>query len=234
MLDLRNCKPGDKLRRRDGGEAWSEPAMIFRGYSGATNGAIETQAGTLLVPISYDVANPGRLVSACIRSTDGGLTWTTSDAVDIGGQGDHGGALEPTVVELQDGRIWLIIRTDLGRFFEAFSTDQGQTWSTPEPTALASPHSPGYILRLASGRLAFAWNNTMATSKDRRTMSIAISKDDGQTWATPVDLATAEQLSYPYICEVIPGRLIVACQQVHPSWQQVTPVLMAVSEADLL
>ena len=77
---------------------------------------------------------------------------------EAGGYGDHAGALEPTVVELKDGRIWMMIRTNKGQFYQAFSNDHALTWTRANPTGILSPNAPGFVTRLQSGRLAFVWN----------------------------------------------------------------------------
>ena len=219
---------------KDDGQTWTDGQMLFRGYTGATNGAIETSKGRLVVPFSYVVPNPGRLVSACVVSADGGKTWTLSSGIDLGGHGDHAGAIEPAVVELEDGRIWMLIRTTKGSFWQSFSTDNGLTWGTPTPTSIQSPSAPCHITRLGSGRLALVWNNTMATTKGRDTLSMALSDDDGKTWTVPLECVRSGQLSYPHILEAAPGQLLVGCNHVMGGWRRVTPVVFRIAEQTLL
>ena len=221
-------------RSADNGETWTDKQIIFRGYTGSSNGAIETSKGHLIVPFSYVVPKPGRLVSACCVSADGGKTWTLSSSLDIGGHGDHAGALEPAVVELKDGRIWMLIRTSKGCFLESFSSDNGLTWTKPKRTPIKSPSAPGHITRLASGRLAFSWNNTMATTKGRDTLSVALSDDEGNTWTKPMECVRSGQVSYPNITEVAPGMLLITCQHIMRGWGKGWPVAFRVSEKALL
>jgi len=167
-------------------------------------------------------------------SADGGKHWKLSTNIDLGGHGDHAGAIEPTVVQLKDGRIWMLIRTTKGRLLESFSTDNGMTWGKATPTPIGSPSAPAYITRLKSGRLALVWNNTMATTRGRDTLSMALSEDDGKSWTKPVECVRSVQLSYPFILEHEPGRLLVGCNHVMPGWKRVAPVLFRVSEQLLL
>lgn len=201
-------------RSRDGGKTWSAPQMIFEGYTGSTNGAEETSDGHLVVPFSYYVANPGRLVSASVTSADGGQTWQKSNALDIGGAGDHEGALEPCVLELKDKRLWMLIRTSRRFFWESFSTDHGLTWSEAKPTSLDSSHSPGHVIRLKDGRLALAWNPTL---NQRRELTLALSNDDGKTWGDPM-VVVRGSATYPYILEPQPGELWVGYMDCHNGW----------------
>ena len=229
------------VRSLDEGETWGDSQMIFRGYTGAINDAKLSSSGHLIVPFSYVVPKPGRLVSACVVSADNGQSWQLGEGIDIGQQGDHAGALEPVIVELRDGRIWMLIRTDLGHFLQAFSEDNGFTWSEPTPTQIVSPSAPCHIIRLTSGRLAIIWNNFGETSTEvrRSALSMALSEDDGESWTEPVVCVRAledeyPQVSYPYLCEMSPGELLVGCNHVMSSWSRVQPVLFRISEDTLL
>jgi len=223
----------------DEGETWTDHKIVFRGYTGATNGAIETREGLLLVPFSYDVTNPGRLVSAVAISCDGGESWQLGQCIDIGGHGDHAGALEPAVIELRDGRIRMLIRTTLGHFLQAFSEDGGFSWSEPQPSVFRSPSSPCHITRLASGNMAIIWNNTMDTTQSRTALHMAVSEDDGQSWTEPVECVRAleeeyPQVSYPFIYEQRPGEMLVRFNHVLGGWSNVKGKMFRISEAVLL
>lgn len=137
-------------------------------------------------------------------SDDDGLTWKRSNTVtspDHKGGGFHKGirwnhgAVEPTVIELNDGRLWMIMRTSQDRHYEAFSTDGGLTWSESQPSRFYGTITMPTLGRLADGRLIFFWCNTtplpeMATANgvwddvftNRDVTHVAISDDDGKTW----------------------------------------------------
>ena len=190
------------IRSYDDGITWVDRNCIFEGYCGATRGAIQVATGEIVVPISYVVRNPGRYLSACLVTRDRGETWKLDGSVDIGQCGDHAGAVEPSVVELRDGRLWMLIRTNLGYFMDSYSSDLGRYLVV----AGCTPLSPVRVLRaacsdLSSGRIALAWNNTMdrAASVEadadkefsgnsidmnlRDALSIAFSDDEGDTWS---------------------------------------------------
>ncbi len=202
------------VRSRDGGQRWTAPQMIFEGYTGSTNGAEETHDGRLVVPFSHYVANPGRLVSRAVVSGDAGATWKLSNALDIGGAGDHEGALEPCVIELKDKRLWMLIRTSRRFFWESFSSDGGITWSEAQATQIDSSHSPGHVIRLVDGRLAMAWN---PTSGNRRQLHLALSEDEGRTWSKSL-VAVQGSATYPYVLEARPGELWVGYMDCHKGW----------------
>src|SRR3546814_5276299 len=66
--------------------------------------------------------------------------------------------MEATIAELNDGRLWMLIRTNYGRFWESFSDDRGRSWRVLMPSDIDASTAPGQLARLASGRLALAWN----------------------------------------------------------------------------
>src|SRR5690606_37222783 len=101
--------------------------------------------------------NPGRHATVTYSSSDDGITWKRSNILDIGGIGHHDGAIEATLEELQDGRSWMLMRTNLDLLWEAFSED-GVYWRTMQPSQIAAGSAPAMLKRLKSGRLILVWN----------------------------------------------------------------------------
>ena len=65
---------------------------------------------------------------------------------------------EHMTVELRDGRLWMLARTNYGGIAESYSTDAGRTWSLPQPSIhpppqRAVPHPPARV-RPAAARQA--------------------------------------------------------------------------------
>ncbi|MEA1949827.1 MAG: sialidase family protein [Planctomycetota bacterium] len=215
------------IRSLDGGKTWQDRHKVFDGIVGhPPMKMVETASGDLVFPVQFYQPNPGRNVIRTYRSSDEGKTWQPSNIIDLGGHGHHDGALEPTMIELKDGRIWMLIRTNWDRFWEAFSDDQGRSWSAIRPSAIAASTSPGNLTRLADGRLALLWNQLYPEGKDsyerrsgqlsdkaaswhREELSIAFSSDEGKTWTKPIVLVRQKKawLAYPYLFEPQPGKL---------------------------
>lgn len=60
---------------------------------------------------------------------------------------------------MPNGVLWGYARTDLGRQYEFFSHDGGNTWTVPQPSRFSSPVSPLSIKRLPDSKLLLAiWN----------------------------------------------------------------------------
>jgi hypothetical protein len=93
---------------------------------------------------------------------------------------------EPTVTEVTPGRLLMFMRTGLGRLFQAWSEDNGQTWTRPQPTALASSTAPAQLRTLPTGHLLAVWNQEseeeVKKGYNRTRLSAAISRNGGSVW----------------------------------------------------
>lgn len=142
--------------------------------------------------------------SGVFYSNDDGVSWKRSQFVQApahepggvhkGYRWNHG-AVEPTVIELKDGRIWMLARTAQDQHYESYSEDGGETWSEMQPSRFYGTITMPTMNRLEDGRLLFIWNNTTplpekegATGNgedvftNRDVLHAAISEDDGKTW----------------------------------------------------
>ena len=222
-------------RSVDQGRTWSPPQRLFDGYCGAICDMIQTSRGNVIVPVQRLLYDPGRHAQVTYVSNDEGASWRRSNVIDFGGHGHHDGAFEGTLVELRDGRIWMLLRTNLDKFWQAWSEDDGLSWRVLQPSEIDASSAPGYVTRLAGGRLAMAWNRLYpeglteeeqdryprrggdcnycetVTSWQRKELSIALSEDDGRTWTPPEVLMRhpSQGIAYPFILERRPGLLWV-------------------------
>jgi hypothetical protein len=122
-------------------------------------------------------------------SADEGRTWTLHGAVK-----SKPWALENMIVELKDGRLWMLIRTNSGVLWQSHSTDKGRTWSEGNPSTIKSPGSRFYIRRLSSGNLLLV-NHHKFTGRSHLTAQL--STDDGATWNDGLLLDERGGVSYP-------------------------------------
>ena len=221
------------IRSTDGGATWIDRQRILEGYNPNFFGFIQTSSGRLVAVVPHIVLNPGRYAACSLTSDDDGKTWQRSNLIDLGGHGHHSGAMEPTVAELSDGRLLMLIRTHWGRFWEAFSEDSGLSWRTIRPSRFESSSAPGQLLKLQSGRLAFISNGKVG----RQELFLAFSEDDAKSWTKPTVIArqTGGQLSYPYIFEHRPGELwIIAGFAFKKGWKEPVPLRLTVNEEKFL
>jgi predicted neuraminidase len=122
-------------------------------------------------------------------STDKGRTWALHGALEA----PHW-ALENMVTELQDGRLWMLIRTGSGVLWQSHSPDKGRTWSSAVATTITNPGSRFFIRRLASGSLLLV-NHHRFTGRSHLTAQL--SADDGLTWNEGLLLDERAGISYP-------------------------------------
>jgi hypothetical protein len=125
----------------------------------------------------------------CYLSDDGGKTWRRNRTVlSLNVPGTKTGLQEPGVVLLRDGRLLLWARTDQGTQWQAFSTDNGETFSAPTPGPLRSPAAPASIKRIPStGDLVAIWDDNYGPKTGwhfgaRTPLAVAVSSDDGRSW----------------------------------------------------
>ncbi len=122
-------------------------------------------------------------------SLDEGKTWKLHGAIEA----PHW-ALECMIIELRDGRLWLLTRTGGGFLWESHSTDQGRTWTQAQASPIASPGSRFFIRRLTSGNLLLVNHYKF---KGRSHLTAQLSTDDGATWNDGLLLDPRSGVSYP-------------------------------------
>lgn len=125
-------------------------------------------------------------------SSDKGKTWRRRGGVVF----PHFNFDEHMIVELKDGRLWMLARTQKG-MAETYSTDKGRSWSKP---AIRFPHIPTrfHIRRLASGRLLLVRHGPVDRRTPKRShLTAFLSDDEGKTWQGGLLLDERAWVSYP-------------------------------------
>jgi hypothetical protein len=188
--------------------------------------AFQTKSGRILAPIScMSTRKIGAFISVCPYSDDFGATWKmpTHQITTNTGAKDwyESGNAEPVGVQLNDGRLWLVMRSQDGFQWETFSTDDGLTWSPAGHTRFVSNQSQMTVFRMKDGRLLLLWNNCGAdpllpvewNCAERTVVAAAISDDEGKTWNGYREIARAVkpgiEICNPYVVEMPNGRLLV-------------------------
>jgi len=126
-------------------------------------------------------------------SDDHGKTWRVSpDQLSIElktGNATRYGAVEPTLLELRDDRVWMLVRDRQGRLFQSYSVD-GERWPQLTRSEFVSSDSPAALLRLRSGKILLLLNGCQNWSDPRsyamggrEVLHAAISADEGKTWS---------------------------------------------------
>ncbi len=94
---------------------------------------------------------------------------------------------EPSVAEVAPGRLLMMMRSGLGRLFQAWSDDDGETWTRPQPTSLAATTTPAQVRSIpATGHLLIVWNQDseeeVKRGYNRTRLSSAVSRNGGSVW----------------------------------------------------
>lgn len=192
-------------RSADEGETWGEPVCCIPGlgyYVTNNDRVVRLSNGRTIVPSSlhkmrsdsttdWKSFDPRGMVYFYL-SDDDGVTWREAKTgCSLSLPHCSSGLQEPGVVELGNGTLWAYARTNLGRQYEMFSYDGGETWSPAVPSRFTSPDSPLSVKRNPhNGDLFAVWNpipnyETRALERHswgRIPLIGAISKDDGKTW----------------------------------------------------
>lgn len=160
-------------------------------------------SGEWIMPVTHalePVAGWGgfdpKQVQGVAISTDEGKTWTLHGAVKTPGQNAQDSGLENMVVELRDGRLWMLNRNP-DRLWESYSSDKGRTWTVGKPSSISSVYSRFFIRRLASGNLLLVNHHKAPPGRIRSHLTAQISKDDGATWNDGLLLDERAGITYP-------------------------------------
>jgi hypothetical protein len=204
-----DCRPCLRIST-DEAKTWSEPTLCIgaMGYFVVNNDrVIQLASGRLVIPAARH-SLPGekcvsRAQALCYLSDDEGKTWRQSETVLDAPPESKSGLQEPGVVELKDGRIMMLCRTDQGCQLRSYSTDGGATWSPVERTAILSPVSPASFKRIPkTGALLLVWNDHAHIADDlkrkRTPLSVAVSNDNGQSWQHGKNIETNPDGWYCY------------------------------------
>lgn len=168
--------------------AWSTPVMFAEGCT--LNKPTVLKDGAWLLPVS----DWHRKTARVFASTDEGASWTERGSVQFPmWQFD-----EHMMIELNDGRLWMLARTS-GQPHESFSSDGGKTWSKPKQAATVQSVSARFFLRrLKSGRILLVKNGPVNVRLPRRSsMTAFLSDDEGKSWSKGLLLDERADVSYP-------------------------------------
>src|SRR5690606_9957062 len=110
--------PTYTVRSLDGGRTWQDLQKLHDEWTGANRDIIETRDGNIIFTSMMMRHNPGHHTVLTYTSKTNGFNWIRSNVIDLGGVGHHSGVTEATIEQLNDGRIWMLMRTNWGVFWE--------------------------------------------------------------------------------------------------------------------
>ena len=179
-------------------------------------------------------------------SDDQGKTWRTVMMPESHGH------VHANVVELEPGHLVAFMRNlEAYRIHRSESFDYGETWSEPKPTPLPNNNSSISAIKLASGRLAIAYNPTCTPDPQpgkaawpglRCPVAVALSEDGGLTFPIIRWMERGEgyigdenktnnkQYEYPYLMQTKDGMIHLA----YAAWTRDAMKYVRFTEEDVL
>jgi sialidase-1 len=214
----------------DEGATFGEPVRTTTvpGYHVVNNDRLTVlSTGRLVVPAAStpNVDKGGHFTCVCFLSDDGGKTWRRgASEVDY----PKRGAMEPEVLELDDGRLLMHFRTQLGHIAVSESADGGETWGEARSWGVAAPEAPSTLRRIPStGDLLLVWNDSVREGQDhggRRTpLTAAVSADEGKSWSRPIPIESSDRDTYAYTSLAFhKGRALLKYYVGPDSWERLS------------
>lgn len=212
---------------------WNKPARLPLPvpFAFRLNKPTVLSCGDWLLPVTWARSAPDdwfagdQQLQGVAISTDAGATWSFHGSVET-----PPWALENMMVELRDGAVWMLIRTNSGVVWQSCSSDGGRTWCEASPTDIMNPGVRFFIRRLASGRLLLI--NT-PDPRQRKALYAYLSEDEGETWSRPgLELDSRDNVSYPDAVQAPDGSIysVHDCDRQGPG----EIVLSVFSEEDII
>jgi sialidase-1 len=201
-------------RSADDAKSWGAATLVTpeEGYHVMNNArVVQLRSGRLLAPIATTArvwTTNDNFKTVVYISDDDGRTWKQGKTLL---SAPKRGAMEPGLIECNDGRVLQIIRTQTGWIWHSYSSDGGDTWSEAKPWTIEAPEAPATLARHpATGEWLLVWNPIVVWNDPERTvlganhggprtpLAAAISRDEGKTWSKSKLLESDPGATYAY------------------------------------
>jgi hypothetical protein len=161
----------------------SRPGRSLGGFVLVHN-VVEDADGTMyLSAYGYYQADP-KYRQLILRSSDGGLNWSTVSTVAVSPNQPGEGFCEAAIQRVADGSLLAVMRTgSYLAMYVARSTDNGVTWTTPVPLRAAN----GLLITGVYPKLVPMPDGRLVLYYGRPGQSLMVSDDgSGASWSTPI------------------------------------------------
>ncbi|WP_414660300.1 sialidase family protein [Horticoccus sp. 23ND18S-11] len=202
-------------RSTDDTRTWGPSVLVTAddGYHVMNNARVlQLRSGRLLAPVASTKqvwTKNDDFRTSVFFSDDDGRTWKRSRSLV---SAPKRGAMEPGLIELKDGRVMQIIRTQTGHIWRSFSSDGGDTWTEAAPWNIEAPESPSTLVVVpGTGEWLLVWNPNVAWSNPEKTvlganhggartpLAAMISRDEGVTWGPRQLIETDPACTFAYV-----------------------------------
>jgi len=190
----------------DDRKTWTAAAKLPAGILGPIkNKPVQLADGTILAPSSTETKTSWK--AHIEKTSDLGVTWqlipvdpeTTFDVI------------QPSILFHTGNKLQILCRSKQNKVIQAYSEDNGNTWSALSETNLPNPNSGTDAVTLKNGLQVLVYNPTTRGkewSNGRAKLNVAVSKD-GKQWT---DVAVLEdhsegEYSYPAVIQTKDGKV---------------------------
>lgn len=193
----------------DGGKTWSAANPLPDGFIGPVkNKPVLLANGNLICPTSTE--GDGWKIHFEV-TPDFGKTWRKVGPIN---DGKTLNGIQPSVLVHKNGKLQILARSRDRALLEAWSSDNGETWSALAKTNLPNNNSGTDAVTLRDGRQVLVYNHVLppgTLAKGPRTpLNLSVS-DDGKTWKAAMILEDSpiSQYSYPSVIQTKDGMVHV-------------------------
>ena len=205
---------GEYKTSMDGGQNWSQAKRLPDGFLGPIkNKPVQLIDGSILSPSSieyYHIENNDTSEVWQVHlelSRDMGVTWQKIGPLN---DGKEFNVIQPSILIYPNAKIQLLCRTEYAqRIYQAWSEDNGITWSKMTPTELPNPDAGTDAVTLKDGRALLVYNHSTSDTKDREVLNVAVSEDGFKWFAALVLEDQGGEYSYPAVIQTRDGLVHV-------------------------
>jgi sialidase-1 len=206
---------GSWIRRSvDNGKTWDDPIKV---HGSAPHGPVELSDGRLLYAgISYWDDVPAISVE---ESKDDGVSWKPIGIIPIPPGDDMKYYHEPHAVEVEKGKIVVLIRYEKDYvMMQSESADGGKTWTVAHSAGIWG--CPPHLLKVRDGRIIVVYGYRKEPFSERA----CISNDNGKTWQIDSEIilngAINGDLGYPASVELGDGSIFTVYYQIEKTGEK--------------
>ena len=195
---------GMLMTSSDNGKSWSAPAALPDSILGPIkNKPVQLADGTILCPTSSE-ENGWRVHFE--STSDLGKTWKRTKPIN---DGKDFSAIQPSILLHPNSVLQILCRSRESVIVQAWSMNNGKTWSRLSATELPNPNSGTDAVTLKDGRHLLVYNHSgMVEGRwggDRTPLNVAVS-NDGISWKQVLTLENDPgEYSYPAVIQTQDG-----------------------------
>jgi predicted neuraminidase len=183
---------------RDEGQTWSASHRLilspfFNLTSNVKNKGLNLNGGALLLPVYHELL---RKFSQVLLVKPG----RAHPSFELRRMTPSGAAIQPALIPAGERNLAAFFRNAAAgnerHILRSGSTDVGQNWSALQATPLPNPDSGFDMIRTVGGAILGAINDNF---RDRRDLTLVLSRDEGQTWERlrVLDHTPGKDYAYP-------------------------------------